>query len=651
MILLSLQALSLNLGGKTLLDEANFNFSTGERVCLLGRNGTGKTSLLQLLNKNLSPDSGEIIRNSNISFGYMPQDIPLSWTGTVFDVVASGLGDMGQALIKGNSISPEQENQLSLDNSEHIPSFNEEEWQQYENINNIIQELNLLPESIFSTLSGGSQRRVALARALASSDNLLLDEPTNHLDIKTIAWLENFLLRKIKNLIFISHDRAFSKKIATRVAEIDRGKIYSYNCLYDQFLNRREERLANEEKENVAFDKKLAQEEIWIRQGVKARRTRNMGRVRALQSMRNERIARNKKIGNVKMQAHEASTSGKIVIEAQNVCFTYEDGYEVIKDFSAIIQRGDRIGLIGDNGKGKTTLLRLLLGELSPSSGTIKLGTNLEINYFDQHRAKLNLEASVVDNITNGSDTITINGVTRHIVSYLKDFLFTPDRLRSPVKYLSGGERNRLLLARLFTKPSNLLVLDEPSNDLDADTLDLLEELLSDYAGTIIMISHDRALLDNLVTSTFVFGEDNNIQEFAGGYTDWLSQSKALIVNAKNINNNALTSSNIDTNIASNKNNDAGNSKTQLKAPKLSFNAQRQMLLLETRLKELPKVIGNLEHEQKDLEMKLNQTDFYKNNPQKFKNISERLVTIENEQLALLEEWENIEKKLKELVA
>ena len=527
MALLSLQGVTLNLGGKTLLDTADLHVEQGERVCLVGRNGVGKSSLMALLSGDLTPDGGTIVRTPGVTFGHMPQAVPDHWSGPVFGVVASGLGKEGEALAAAHLIATGREDQLSAAKLALARDLLQsgEGWERHGDILEAINQLGLDPEADFATLSGGNKRRVALARALVASENLLLDEPTNHLDIKTIAWLEDFLVRRVKTFVFISHDRAFVRRLATRIVEVDRSQLYSYACTFDQFLERREERLDAEEKQAAAFDKKLAQEEAWIRQGIKARRTRNMGRVRALQAMRSERMARVSRQGVVSMLAQEAERSGKLVIEAKQAGFAYPDGYRVFNAFSTIIQRGDRIGLIGNNGVGKTTLLRLLLGELEPTEGSIRHGTRLEVSYFDQLRSSLDPEKSVMDNVANGNDTVTINGQQRHVASYLMDFLFESDRLRVPVHTLSGGERNRLLLAKLFTMPSNLLVLDEPTNDLDVETLELLEELLASYSGTVLMVSHDREFLDGLVDKVYEF-RDGGVKEYLGGIYYFLEKRK-----------------------------------------------------------------------------------------------------------------------------
>ncbi|MDD4701760.1 MAG: ATP-binding cassette domain-containing protein, partial [Desulfovibrio sp.] len=498
--------------------------------------------------------------------------------------------------------------------------------------------LELDPDAEFASLSGGTKRRVALARALVCSEDLILDEPTNHLDLATITWLENFLLRKARTLIFVSHDRAFSRRLATRVVEIDRGKLYSYSCGFDRYPERREERLATEERAFALFDKKLAQEEVWIRQGIKARRTRNMGRVRALEALRVERAERRDKQGNVRMAAQEAGRSGKLVIEADNITFGYPGKPPLFSEFSTIIQRGDRVGLIGDNGTGKTTLLRILLGELTPVEGTVRLGTNLQISYFDQLREILDPEASVMHSVAEGNDVVTVGGNTRHVAGYLQDFLFTPDRLRLPVKALSGGERNRLLLAKLFTRPSNVLVLDEPTNDLDVETLELLEELLADYSGTVLIVSHDRSFLDNLVTSVIALEGDGKAHEYVGAYTDWLRQRTPVQEKkpeAKNGRTNHQTDQQPD--------------QQPGKPRRRTFKEQREFDQLTGELDALPERLDALEQEQQNLEAALADPELFTRDPAAFTRTTERLTTLEEEQTELLLRWEAAEQRLEEL--
>ncbi len=603
MALISLQGVSLSLGANPLLDNIDLAIEPGERVCLTGRNGAGKSTLLSVIGGTTLPDSGNIV-NSGARFGQMPQDVPLSWRGSVFDVVAEAMGE------------------------------DKDNWERHGEVLGVINHLGLDSEADFSTLSGGTRRRAALARALVASRDLLLDEPTNPPDINTITWLEDFLLRKARTLVFVSHDRAFVRRLATRMVEIDRGRIYSCNCGYDLYLERREERLDAEERHFALADKKLEQEESWIRQGIKARRTRNMGRVRALQALRAERSARRERQGSVKLYAQEAERSGKLVIEAENVSFAYPGQPPLFRNFSTVVQRGDRVGLIGENGTGKTTLLRTLLGELDPSEGSVRHGTRLEISYFDQLRAELDPEASVMQNVADGNDVVTIGGQTRHVAGYLQDFLFTPDRLRLPVKLLSGGERNRLLLARLFTRPSNLLVLDEPTNDLDVETLELLEELLSDYSGTVLLVSHDRSFLDNLVTSVLALEGDGLVHEYVGAYTDWLRQ-RVLPDSGKTTEKRAERESAA----APEKN----------KPRKLSFNEQRELESLERELKNLPEALAALETEQAALEERMADPDFFSSDRAGFDAAIARHEALDAELTALLERWEEAEARMEHL--
>ena len=632
MALLSLQGVTLNLGGKTLLDTVDLHVEQGERVCLVGRNGVGKSSLMALLSGDLTPDGGTIVRTPGVTFGHMPQAVPDHWSGPVFGVVASGLGKEGEALAAAHLIATGREDQLSAAKLALARNLLQtgEGWERHGDILEAINQLGLDPEADFATLSGGNKRRVALARALIASDVLLLDEPTNHLDISTISWLEEYLARQARTLVFISHDRAFVRRLATRMAELDRAKIYSYACGFDAYLERREERLHAEDMQNAVFDKKLAQEEAWIRQGIKARRTRNMGRVRELMKMREERAARRERTGTATLNVQEAEKSGRLVAEMKNVSFTWPDGYKVFEDANVIIQRGEKIGLIGDNGAGKTTFLRVLLGELAPTSGTVRLGTGLEIAYFDQLRDSLDDEKSVMDNVAEGNDRVTINGEPRHVAGYLQDFLFDSSRLRTPVGLLSGGERNRLLLAKLFTRPSNLLVLDEPTNDLDAETLELLEEMLASYKGTVIVVSHDRAFLDELVTGTIALEGDGRVREYVGGYTDWLRQrqkpeEKKAVSSKESWKENAP------------------------KKRRLSYKEQREQEALLKEREEMPARLDALEKEQKELEAALADPDLFSRDPEAFNVKVARLPKVEEEQLALLERADEIEARLKEL--
>ena len=623
MAFLSMQGVTLNLGGKPLLDSADLSVEIGDRLCLVGRNGAGKSSLLALLGGQMQPNSGMLIRPGTL-IGQMPQDVPEHWRGTVFSLVAEVLGEEGKALAAAHA-GAEHGAEYSVDMAGG--------WERYGDVLAVINHLGLNPDADFTSLSGGTKRRVALARALICSEDLILDEPTNHLDIATITWLEDFLLRKARTLIFVSHDRAFAKRLATRVVEVDRGKLHNYSCGFDRYPERREERLAAEERAFALQDKKLAQEETWIRQGIKARRTRNMGRVRALVALRAERAARRDRQGNVCMAAQEAGRSGQLVIEADNISVGYPGKPPLIREFSTIIQRGDRVGLIGENGTGKTSLIRVLLGEQQPTEGVLRLGTNLEVSYFDQLRETLDPEASVMHSVANGNDVVTVGGNNRHVAGYLQDFLFTPDRLRLPVKVLSGGERNRLLLAKLFTRPSNVLVLDEPTNDLDAETLELLEELISDYAGTVLIVSHDRSFLDNLVTSVIALEGDGMAHEYVGAYTDWLRQ-RANPAQERKAEEKAARQ-------APRPNAD--------KPRRRSFKEQREFDLLGKELEALPERLDALEQEQKSLEATLADSGLFARDPEVFAQTTDRLVALEAEQTGLLQRWEFVEQRLQEL--
>jgi ABC transport system ATP-binding/permease protein len=501
MALISMRDVSVGFGGPLVLDHVNLQIERGERVCLVGRNGAGKSTLMRLIRGDLAPDGGEVVRSQGVRIALLPQEVPQGLEGTTAEVVSAGLNDPGR--------------------------HHEAAWRKSLQVEKTLSRMSLDPDAAFETLSAGLKRRVLLARGLAQDpDILLLDEPTNHLDIEAIGWMEELLLRASGTLVFVTHDRMFLQKLATRIVELDRGSLVDWACDYATFLKRKEAALEVEAEHWVQFDKKLAREEVWIRQGIKARRTRNEGRVRALERLREARSERRERVGTVRLRAQEAARSGKLVIEAEGVNFGYNDETPVIRNLSTIIMRGDKVGIMGPNGSGKTTLLRLLLGELQPREGALRHGVNLEPAYFDQLRAQLDEEKSVQENVGQGNDTILFNGKPLHVMTYLQDFLFSAERARSPVRTLSGGERNRLLLALLFTKPANLLILDEPTNDLDTETLELLEGLLLDYPGTVLLVSHDRAFLNNAVTSSLVLEGDGCVGEYVGGYDDWLRQRK-----------------------------------------------------------------------------------------------------------------------------
>ena len=530
MALLSLKNASLAFGHVFLLNKANFLLQPKERVCLLGRNGEGKSSLLKTIAGLQGLDEGSLEVSQGLKIGYLPQEVPSRGaedSSNVYHMVLKGLGEIGQQIYDYENLllDMDYENEADLDTLSSLQATIDvkDGWQKKQLVEKVLSRFHFTGDEDFNQLSGGIKRRVYLARALVNEpDVLLLDEPTNHLDIASIQWLEEFLLNVRTSLIFITHDRRFLSTLATRIIELDRGQITSWPGNYDNYLVGKEAQMQVEIEQKAKFDKKLAEEEVWIRQGIKARRTRNEGRVRALEAMRRERSAWRKQQGRVNLESNIENKSGKIVIQAENISFSYNEK-TLIKDFSTVIMRGDKVGIVGPNGVGKTTLMKLLLGQLKPNIGKIEQGTRLDIAYFDQLRSTLNDQETVVDNIGEGSDLLTINGKTRHVISYLQDFLFSPERARSPVSVLSGGEKNRLLLAKLFTKPHNFLVMDEPTNDLDIDTMELLEELLLDYKGTLVLISHDRTFLNRIVTQVLVFEGEEKVSDHVGGYEDWMT--------------------------------------------------------------------------------------------------------------------------------
>ena len=625
MSLINLQNVLLSYGKPPLIDYVNLVIERGERVCIIGRNGAGKSTLLKIINGQVLPDEGKIERANDVKVAQLEQSVPQNTTGNVFDVISEGLGKEGKLIQKFHYLTQ----QLNHDSSPKIFSDLEQcqaeldridGWDINSRVESIITKMKLNPEADISSLSGGFKRRVLLARALvASPDLLLLDEPTNHLDIEAIQWIEQFLIKWEGSLLFISHDRHFMDNLANRFVEIDRGKLIEFNCNYSTYLARKQDNLVVEDKHNALFDKRLSQEEIWIRQGIKARRTRNEGRVRALKAMRQEFSERRKRLGTAKMGIHQAEKSGKIVAEASDISFSFGDE-QLVRRFSALIQRGDKIGLIGRNGVGKTTLIKLLLGELSPDKGAIKIGTNLNVAYFDQYRSALDEEKSVQDNVSGGRDMLDVGGKSRHVISYLQDFLFAPERCRQPVKVLSGGERNRLLLAKLFMIASNVLVLDEPTNDLDIDTLDLLEELLIQYKGTIILVSHDRTFLNNVVTSTLVFEGSGEIKQFVGGYDDWLRQrdsaSSAKINEVPKAGNLQL--------------------KSATTKSKRSFNNKRE-------LSALPKKIDLLEQRITEISTQMSDASFYRSDRAEIKKTEDLLKSAQLELEVLYKRWEELE--------
>ncbi len=627
MPLISLQQVSVGFGGPLLLEGIDLAIEPGERVCLVGRNGTGKSTIMRVITGEIKPDSGMVVFQQGLRTALLTQEVPVNIRGSVFDVVAGAFGEQGNLLADYHHVSAK----LAHDHSEKLMAELEDVqhrfeaaggWQMQQKVDEILTRLQLPEDAEFSELSGGLKRRVLLAKALAGQpDLLLLDEPTNHLDIVSIAWLEEFLLSYGGTLLFVTHDRALLQKLATRIIDLDRGRLTSWPGSYRSYLELKQAALDAEATENAKFDKKLAAEEVWIRQGVKARRTRNEGRVRALQELRRIRSERREKIGGATIQVQEAERTGKLVIQAENVSYGYA-GKQVRGDLSTTIIRGDKIGIIGPNGSGKTTLLKLLLGDLAPQQGKIKRGTNIEVAYLDQHRAQLDDEKTVQENVAYGSDYVTINGNNRHVIGYLQDFLFAPARARSPVKVLSGGERNRLLLAKLFTKPSNVLVLDEPTNDLDIETLDLLEELLMEYQGTVLLVSHDRAFINNVVTSTLVLEGEGRVSEYVGGYDDWLRQSKR-----KRDEQPAA--------VKAEEKKEPPRSSTA-KQRKLSFKEQKE-------LDELPKRIGALEEEQRKLHATMADPTFYRESGNKVASTTTRLENVEKELAEAYKRWEELE--------
>ncbi len=603
MALLGMRDVCIGFGGFLLLDHVSFHIERGERVCLLGRNGTGKSTLMRLLNGDLVPDEGEISYMQGVRVSFLPQEVPEAEEGSVSEIVAEGLDETTGAVGDG--------------------------WRRPHRVEITLTRMDLDGGARYENLSAGLKRRVMLARALVSEpDVLLLDEPTNHLDIDAIDWMEDFLNRYEGALLFVTHDRRFLKKVATRTVELDRGRLIDWSCDYETFLLRKQAVLATEAGHRKRFDDKLAREEAWIRQGVKARRTRNEGRVRELEKMRAERQARRELIGSVRMKTQDAVNSGKLVIDVEAVSYGYGEEKPVIEDFSTVVMRGDKIGIIGPNGSGKTTLLRVLLGELAPAKGTVRHGVNLEIAYFDQLRAQLDENKSVAENVGGGNDTILFNGKPRHIIGYLGDFLFSPERARAPVRTLSGGERNRLLLACMFTQPSNLLVLDEPTNDLDLETLELLEDLLLDYSGTLLLVSHDRTFLNNVVTSTLALEGEGRVGEYVGGYDDWMRQRQPAprpIIAPPPV---------------------KPENQRQKRPPKpgLSYKEQRE-------LEALPEAIETLEAEKEELYRSMSDPEFYRKNGAEAATALARLKTVEEQLEESYQRWEFLDTKASEAVS
>lgn len=621
MPVLSVKNLYHSFGSHPILDQVNFSIDKGERICLVGRNGTGKSTLLKLLAGKSRPDEGELIFNKDVRITELRQDVPESIEGSVYDVVAEGLGKLGKIIKEWHhTVLAVAEDPSAMDKmaqlQQEIETHNA--WNLEQRINSTLSLLKLPPDEAFDALSGGLKRRALLAQALVvEPDLLLLDEPTNHLDIEAILWLEEFLKTFQGAILFITHDRSFLQNLATRIFDLDRGQLTSWPGSYDKYLVAKQQLLDAEETSNALFDKKLAQEEVWVRQGIKARRTRNEGRVRALEKMRDQRSQRREQSGKARLSTQQVERSGKIVIEAEHISFKWGQE-QIIDDFSCKILRGDKVGIIGPNGCGKSTLIQLLLEDIQPASGTVKTGTKLEVAYFDQHRNTLELEKSVRDNIADGADNVDINGTTKHVIGYLKDFLFSPSQVNTPAKALSGGERNRLMLAKLFTRPFNFLIMDEPTNDLDIDTLELLEELLQEYQGTLLLVSHDRAFINHIVDSSFVFEGNAQVNEYVGGYDDWIRQrptKEKVQAKTKSPENNL---------------------KPKKQNKNLGFNEQKE-------LKALPRKIEKFEQAVEELQQKLAEPDFYQQPEKTISETQQKLTQTEQELEQLYERWEQLE--------
>ena len=639
-----MQDVTLAFGGPPVLDRARFAIERGERVCLLGRNGAGKSTILKLLDGELTPASGEVIRQTGVTVTRLEQQVPDDVEGTIFEVVAGGLGDAGTLLARyheaSHRVSTMAESAGSasalkeLDRLHHaLDAANA--WEMQSRVDTVLEHLALDADLPFASASGGRKRQTLLARALVRQpDVLLLDEPTNHLDVEAVEWMEEFLVDRGMTIVFVTHDRAFLRNVATRIVELDRGRLVDWGTDYDTYLIRKEASLAVEEKEFAAFDRKLAKEEVWIRTGIQARRTRNEGRVRNLEALRVERSKRRERGGTAQMDVQVAERSGRLVAEARGVIFARGEKV-IVRDFTTTITRGDRVGLIGPNGSGKTTLLRLLLGELAPDSGSVRLGTGLAVAYFDQLREQLDPEQSVYDSIADGADWVDVGENKKHVMSYLQDFLFGADRVRTPVRALSGGERNRLLLARLFTRPFNLLVLDEPTNDLDIETLDLLEELLLEFSGTLLVVSHDRAFLDNVVTSTLVFEGKGQVGEYVGGYADWVRQRAAVSGATAEAKRTAAPAATAAT---------AAKAATKDTAKQIAKTAKPRRLSFKekTELAALPDAIDALERERGELFARLADPTFLRDGAAVI-GARARLTALEAELTATTARWEALE--------
>ncbi len=626
MSIIRLRNISVSFGGPAILEKISLSIDAGERVCLLGRNGMGKSTLMKVIAGDIMPDTGEIERQQDLVTAKLDQQVDIGDGGVVFDVVAQGLGETADLLhayhhaIHKLATSPGSKAEAELEKAQHAVEV-AGAWQLNQQVEAILSRMKLDGDARVESMSGGMKRRVLLARALVQRPGLLLlDEPTNHLDISAIAWLEEQLLAYSGALLFVTHDRAFLRKLATRIIDLDRGELKSYPGNYETFLRRKDEFLKAEAEANARFDKKLAQEEAWIRQGIKARRTRNEGRVRALHKLRNEYRQRRDLMGQASMKIVEAERSGKLVVEASGVGFSYQ-GVPLVKDFSTTILRGDRIGVIGPNGAGKTTLLNILLGKLAPQQGKIRIGSNLAVAYFDQMKVQLDEEASVIDNVSHGRERIDINGKSKHIIGYLQEFLFSPERARSPVKSLSGGERSRLLLARLFSQPANVLVLDEPTNDLDIETLELLEELLLEFSGTVLLVSHDREFLDNVVTSTLVFEGNGKVAEFVGGYDDWVRQREIDPFSETSSQNESVTKP---------------QTERTKKPAKLSYKDKRELEMLPAKIEALETQVEQLTNE-------MSKAEFFQQDKDVIVKTQQQLEAANAELEDCYQRWEELE--------
>jgi ABC transport system ATP-binding/permease protein len=641
MLLFRLNNLSLAFGDQPLLDKVSLTIHKGERIGILGQNGAGKSTFMKVLLGQIQPDSGELWRAENIKLAYLDQNLPAQDEQTIYDYIANGLEGLGELLRRYHALTRNEDldwaDEKNLHEMASLQKQIEERngWAFEHRIEGMLDLLNLPADAQMQTLSGGSRRRAALGRALISEpDLLMLDEPTNHLDIPTIEWLEKAIQDFRGAVLVITHDRSFLQQISNRIVELDRGNLRSWDYGYERFLEFRDQQLAAEDKANADFDKKLAEEEKWIRQGIKARRTRNEGRVRALKKLREERSQRRELVGKAKFSLEQSGSSGKIVIEANGLYHGY-NGVPILENFSTKILRGDRVGFVGANGSGKTTLLRILLGEIKPDKGEIKIGTNLEVLYFDQLRNKLDPELSVIDNLAEGREFIEINGKNKHVISYLQDFLFLPRRARQPVKSLSGGEQNRLILAKLFSKPANLIVLDEPTNDLDMETLELLEELLMEFTGTLLVVSHDRRFLDNVITNCIVFEEPGVVREYVGGYQDWLDQGGKMRSFQDSVSVAAVASATAKP--AAKPLVDAPAAKsTPVSAPKKSQKQQRE-------LDQLTRQIEKTEAQIAELEVKMAAPGFYEQTQSLVQDTLQSLAALQASLDALYERWEAME--------